>query len=78
MRPSPSAVGAFIVSALWSVSAIQSPPATTRGDDHFVAVNGSRLHYVDWGGAGEPMLFLVGGGNDNTHTFDSFAPRFVD
>jgi pimeloyl-ACP methyl ester carboxylesterase len=43
---------------------------------HFIQVNGVRLHYLDWGGQGEPLLFLAGLGN-NGHIFDSLAPRFV-
>lgn len=45
--------------------------------DLFVTVNGARLHYVDWGGQGDVMLFLgplMGG----AHVFDSLAPNFVD
>ena len=45
--------------------------------DLFVTVNGVRLHYVDWGGHGDVMLFLgplMGG----AHVFDSLAPSFVD
>lgn len=55
--------------------------ATSQGPrerDQFASVNGIRLHYVDWGGTGTPMLFLGGGGNGGAHTFDSFAPRFTD
>jgi len=26
----------------------------------FVNVNGIRLHYLDWGGTGETLLFLTG------------------
>jgi pimeloyl-ACP methyl ester carboxylesterase len=43
---------------------------------HFLQVNGVRLHYLDWGGHGEPLLFLAGLGN-NGHVFDSLAPRFI-
>ena len=46
--------------------------------DHFVSVNSVRLHYLDWGGTGQPVLFLIGGGNGSAHTFDAFAPRFTD
>lgn len=43
----------------------------------FVNVNGVRLHYLDWGGAGDVILFLAGMGC-NAHIFDNFAPRFTD
>lgn len=43
----------------------------------FVNVNGIRLHYLDWGGEGDVLLFLAGMGC-NAHNFDDFAPRFTD
>jgi pimeloyl-ACP methyl ester carboxylesterase len=43
----------------------------------FVSVNGIKLHYLDWGGKGDVLLFLAGMGN-NAHIFDGFAPRFAD
>ena len=43
----------------------------------FVNVNGIRLHYLDWGGTGETLLFLTGLGN-SAHIFDNLAPRFID
>lgn len=43
----------------------------------FVSVNGVRLHYLDWGGSGETILFIHGfpGKADN---FREMAPRFTD
>ena len=43
----------------------------------FVQANGIRLHYLDWGGSGDPILFLPGF-NDTAHVYDHFAPRFTD
>ena len=43
----------------------------------FVQVNGIKLHYLDWGGNGEALLFLAGLGC-NAHIFDDLAPRFTD
>ena len=31
-----------------------------QGTDYFSVVNGVRLHYVDWGGSGRPILLLHG------------------
>lgn len=42
----------------------------------FVQANGVKLHYLDWGGRGETLLFLAGLG-DNAHVFDDFAPEFT-
>ncbi|HEU4561570.1 MAG TPA: alpha/beta hydrolase [Longimicrobium sp.] len=36
-----------------------------------------RLEVLDWGGRGEPLVFLAGLGN-TAHVFDTFAPRFTD
>src|SRR5688572_33067400 len=43
----------------------------------FVNVNGIRLHYLDWGGKGEAVLFLTGFG-DSAHIFDDLAPQFAN
>jgi pimeloyl-ACP methyl ester carboxylesterase len=43
----------------------------------FVNVNGVKLHYLDWGGNGDVLLFLAGMGC-NAHIFDDLAPRFCD
>lgn len=42
----------------------------------FVQINGIKLHYLDWGGQGETLLFLAGLGH-NAHIFDDLAPRFT-
>lgn len=43
----------------------------------FVRVYGIKLHYLDWGGNGETLLFISGSG-DNAHIFDELAPKFTD
>lgn len=43
----------------------------------FVASNGVRLHYLDWGGTGPALVFLAGSGN-TPHFFDSAARRLTD
>jgi len=43
----------------------------------YVVVNGVRLHYLDWGGSGEPLVFLHGLGG-TSHVFDDLAPRLTD
>jgi pimeloyl-ACP methyl ester carboxylesterase len=39
----------------------------------FVIANGTRLHYLDWGGTG-PTLILIHGYSDNPHVFDDLVP----
>src|SRR5205823_1967042 len=43
----------------------------------FVAANGQRLHYLDWGGRGPTIVFLPGMCH-TAHVFDELAPRFID
>lgn len=43
----------------------------------FVNVNGIKLHYLDWGGAGRTLIFLAGMGS-SAYIFGKFAPRFAD
>lgn len=41
----------------------------TPPKDGWVKANGLRMHYLDWGGSGKPVLFLHGG-NQTAHTWD--------
>jgi len=43
----------------------------------FAVVNGVRLHYLDWGGEGEPLV-LVHGLGDSPHLFDDLAPHLTN
>lgn len=43
----------------------------------FLTVNSVKLHYLDWGGKGQSILFLHGLG-DTAHIFDDLAPRFTN
>src|SRR5262245_6441281 len=68
-------LGAIV--ALGLPSRAHGQRAGTLGKDAFVEANGVRLHYVDWGGQGEPVVFLTGLG-DSAHRFDAFAATLVD
>ena len=50
---------------------------TSPHTEQFVEANGFKLHYLDWGGEGEPLVLLTGYG-PSAHTFDELAPRFAD
>ena len=43
----------------------------------FVSANGVKLHYLDWGGKGDTVVFLTGMGV-SSHIFDDLAPKFKD
>jgi pimeloyl-ACP methyl ester carboxylesterase len=45
--------------------------------DLFARVNGVTLHYLDWGGTGDLLLFIPGLSH-TAHTFDGIAPAFTD
>ena len=51
--------------------------AKTVTQASFVTVDGIRLHYVDHGGSGAPLILLAGMGH-GAHVFDDFAPHFTD
>jgi pimeloyl-ACP methyl ester carboxylesterase len=66
------------LSAAAIISAASATVSTQSGArDAFVRVNGLSLHYVDWGGKGEPLIFLTGAGA-SAREFDSLAPSFTD
>jgi non-heme chloroperoxidase len=43
----------------------------------FMTLNSVKVHYLDWGGKGDTLLFLHGQG-DTAHRYDDFAPRFTN
>lgn len=51
--------------------------ANSSPKNDFVTANGVKLHYLDWGGKGETLLFIHGDG-ETAHTFDEMAPKFTD
>ena len=62
------------------VSPSHAPATWTDAGGHRngrLAIDGTWIHYVDYGGAGRPLVFLAGLGN-TAHVFDDFAPRFTD
>jgi pimeloyl-ACP methyl ester carboxylesterase len=68
----PAAVILAIFAIAQSTAAASPPPQSG-----FVTANGIKLHYLDWGGDGDTILFLPGF-NDTAHVYDHFAPRFTD
>ena len=73
---------AAVVLATFCISASRSAASplhtnTSAPKSGFVTANSIKLHYLDWGGTGETILFLPGF-NDTAHVYDHFAPRFAD
>ncbi len=46
--------------------------------NRIAAVNGLRLHYLDWGSPGKPALVLLHGGSAYAQWWDFFAPAFTE
>lgn len=77
-----------VFTTLFVLLAVDFPPSnaqtTTKNawrdrsphKESFVNANGVRLHYLDWGGRGEPIVFLTGLGV-SAHIFDDLAPQFT-
>jgi len=68
----------LVASACGAAPAIRAASQTSpRGPtDHFLDVNGLRIHYVDWGGQGNSPLVLVHGLDRVARTFDHVAAHF--
>jgi pimeloyl-ACP methyl ester carboxylesterase len=56
---------------LWLLTAVAQSP------DRFIAVNGLRIHYLEWGSADKPPLIMLHGIGRVAHTFDHIAPHFA-
>lgn len=65
----------FVACAVGTLAGAQAPGGAPPAD-RFVTVNGLRLHYLDWGGSGPPLI-LVHGLDRHAHTFDHIAPHFA-
>ncbi len=73
--------GWHAVLAVVAVIAAQ-PPLHGQADssphaEHVATINGVRLHYLDWGGSGEGLVFVTGYGAP-AHVFDELAVRFTE
>lgn len=67
------AVGGLAISIARAQAPTDSAPKQA-----FATINGVRLHYADWGGAGPWLVFLTPGGGSLDEQFGSVAPQFVD
>ena len=56
---------------------LQPAPDTTPHTEQHLDANGVRLHYLDYGGVGEPLVLLTGYGS-SAHVFDQFATRLTN
>ena len=70
-------IGAAAALAFLSVLAARGQQPGPAPQDAFATVNGIRLHYVDWGGNGETLLFLMPNGGNVVRQFGALAPQFT-
>jgi pimeloyl-ACP methyl ester carboxylesterase len=66
-----------IFGLLLGASSLASGANAPVARNGFITANGIKLHYIDWGGRGETILFLTGF-DDSAHVYDDFAPQFTD
>ena len=70
-------IGLAIAQTLLSMFLLQAGATPAAYADRFVTVNGLRIHYLDWGNAGQPPMILIHGIARHAHTFDHIAPHFA-
>jgi pimeloyl-ACP methyl ester carboxylesterase len=70
-------MSAFILACLTLAGVSGQTESSRLFSEHFVEANGVRLHYLDWGGQGEPVVFLTGFGTPAA-TFNDLAVGLRD
>ena len=68
---------AYTLACLMLAGVSGQAESTRSFSEQFVKANGIRLHYLDWGGQGEPVVFLTGFGTPAA-TFDALAVGLRD
>lgn len=66
-----------VLGAAEAAPLIAQPESTVAPTDRFVDVLGVRLHYLDWGGKGDALLFLPPS-CETAHIFGDIAPALTD
>ena len=64
--------------ALSPISGPQSPDSRLAPRDGFIDANGVRLHYVDWGTAGQRPILLLHGGSAHARWWDFVVAPLAD
>jgi pimeloyl-ACP methyl ester carboxylesterase len=70
-------MSAFVLACL-ALAGVSGQTVSNRAfSEHFVEANGIKLHYLDWGGQGEPVVFLTGFGTP-AESFNDLAVGLRD
>lgn len=67
----------FLTASMAFAQSAQKAEDKSPHESKFVTVSTVKLHYLDWGGTGEAVVFLPGAG-DSAHVYDRLAPKFTD
>jgi pimeloyl-ACP methyl ester carboxylesterase len=73
----PAPIAVVILLTLTALGGQSPEPDKTPHTEHHLDANGARLHYLDYGGSGEPLVLLTGYG-PSAHVFDRFATLFTN
>ena len=80
-QPTRIAVVAFCLGVIATLLVAQPGQAQDGAEfsyeSKFIEAGGVRLHYLDFGGQGLPLIFVHSESRD-AHTYAEFAPRFSD
>lgn len=68
-------VAVWLIALIWLSAPAAQAPDVSKHAEHYFERAGVRLHYLDWGGQGEPLVFLTGYGA-TPHVFDQLAEKF--
>ncbi len=72
------AAGAVALPLIPRMAGAQTGMTTqARSTDHYMTVNGLRLHYLSWGAPTSPPMILFHGIGRHAHTFDHIAPDYA-
>ena len=70
-------MSAFVLACLTLAGVSVQTESSRLFSEHFVEANGVKLHYLDWGGQGAPVVFLTGFGTPAA-TFNDLAVGLRD
>lgn len=77
MRSRRLVIGLLLLSQATVIGCHEMRDPSPHSSGYIRVRDGTRLHYLDWGGRG-PALILLAGLGGSAHTFDDLAPQLTD